>query len=103
MVSTTGFPLANWNTRRAAIRRIVCGAVKDLLMRLNGILSGGGADACLFGFDVPAAGSHSPGRHDSSAYDAGRSQIGMACELLNRNHSHFIAPSISCLSSPLYV
>src|SRR5438067_728861 len=43
IVSTTGFPLANWNARRAAIRRIVRGAAKDLLMRLNAILSGGGA------------------------------------------------------------
>jgi len=33
MVSTTGFPLADWNRRRAAIRRIVRGAAKDLLIR----------------------------------------------------------------------
>src|SRR5712691_8054618 len=40
IVSTTGFPLADRNTRRAAIRRIVRGAAKDLLIRLNGIVSG---------------------------------------------------------------
>jgi hypothetical protein len=40
IVSTTGFPLAEWNTRRAAIRQIVRGAAKDLLIRLSGIVSG---------------------------------------------------------------
>lgn len=40
-VSTTGFPLADWNTRRAAIRRIVRGAAIDLLIRPGGIVSGG--------------------------------------------------------------
>lgn len=43
IVSTTGFPLADWNTRRAAIRRIVRGAAKDLLIRLSAIVSGSGA------------------------------------------------------------
>ena len=38
--STTGFPLADWNTRWAAIRRIVRGAAKDLLIGLSGIVSG---------------------------------------------------------------
>jgi hypothetical protein len=37
-VSTTGFPLGDWNTRRAAIRRMVRGAAKDLLMRSREIL-----------------------------------------------------------------
>src|SRR5260370_158467 len=40
IVSTTGFPLADWNTRRAAIRWIVRSAAKDLLIRLSGIVSG---------------------------------------------------------------
>src|SRR5712664_2940347 len=31
-VRTTGSPLADWNTRRAAIRRIVRGAAKESLM-----------------------------------------------------------------------
>jgi hypothetical protein len=44
IVSTTGFPLGNWNTRRAAIRRIVRGAAKDLLMGLSEMVSGGGAE-----------------------------------------------------------
>jgi hypothetical protein len=39
-VSTTGFPVADWKTRRAAIRRIVDGAAKDFLIRLSEILSG---------------------------------------------------------------
>src|SRR4029077_17843719 len=39
-VRTTGFPSRDWNTRRAAIRRIVLGAAKDLLMRASEILSG---------------------------------------------------------------
>jgi hypothetical protein len=46
IVSTTGFPFADWNTRRAAIRRIVRGAAKDLLIRLSEMVSGGGAE-CL--------------------------------------------------------
>ena len=44
IVSTTGFPLADWNTRRAAIRQIVRGAAKDLLIRLSEMVSGGGAN-----------------------------------------------------------
>jgi len=31
--STTGFPLGDLNARRAAIRRMVRGAAKDLLIR----------------------------------------------------------------------
>ena len=44
-VRTTGFPLGDWNARRAAIRRIVRGAAKDLLIRLSGILSGRAAQS----------------------------------------------------------
>src|SRR6185436_20621312 len=40
IVSTTALPLAEWNTRRAAIRRIVRGAAKDLLITAERILSG---------------------------------------------------------------
>jgi hypothetical protein len=42
---TTGLPLGALNTRRAAIRRILGGAAKDLLIRLGGIVSGGGAES----------------------------------------------------------
>src|SRR3989442_15806275 len=42
-VTTTGLPLGALNARRAAIRRIVRGAAKDLLMRLSEILSGSAA------------------------------------------------------------
>jgi hypothetical protein len=38
--------LVDWKTRRAAIRRIVRGAAKDLLIRLSEMVSGGGAE-CL--------------------------------------------------------
>jgi len=44
IVSTTGFPLADWHTRRAAIRRIVRGAAKDFLIRVSKMVSGGGAE-----------------------------------------------------------
>ena len=44
-VTTTGLPLGALNTRRAAIRRILGGAANDLLIRLNGIVSGGGAES----------------------------------------------------------
>ena len=42
MVSTTGLPLADQNTRRAAIRRIVRGAAKGLRIWLSAMVSGGG-------------------------------------------------------------
>jgi hypothetical protein len=38
-VSTTALPLGKWNTRRAAIRRIVRGAAKDVVMGLSEILA----------------------------------------------------------------
>src|SRR5829696_8759920 len=40
IVRTTGFPSANWNTRRAAMRPIVRGAANDVLILLSGIVSG---------------------------------------------------------------
>ena len=40
IVSTIGLPLGDSNTRRAAIRRIVRGATKDLRIWLDGIVSG---------------------------------------------------------------
>src|SRR5690606_35355383 len=45
-VTTTGLPLGALNTRRAAMRRIVRGAAKDLLIRPSEMVSGGGAE-CL--------------------------------------------------------
>ena len=40
IVSTTGFPLGDLNTRRAAIRRMIRGASKDLLIWLSRMVSG---------------------------------------------------------------
>jgi hypothetical protein len=45
--------LADWNTRRAAIRRIVRGAAKDLLIRLSEMVSGGGAEGVDAAQPVP--------------------------------------------------
>jgi len=45
IVSTTGFPSADWNSSRAAIRQSVRGAAKDLLIRLSAIVSDDGAES----------------------------------------------------------
>jgi hypothetical protein len=38
--------LGDWNTRRAAIRRIVRGAAKDLLIQVGAIVSGQARRVC---------------------------------------------------------
>ena len=53
IVSTTGFPLDDWNIRRAAIRRIVRGAAKDLLIRLSEMVSSGAAEGVDAAQPVP--------------------------------------------------